>query len=155
MNLTTFRSDAIITKHQKSVREWWNWQTRWLQVPVLARACGFNSRLAHQKEGHALRVLLFGFRRTCGSLSLACGFKSTVFAQKRFGIQIRHTSHVGAHCAAATKTSLRTGFCFIRSMAHPFQTPPRCAGLAFERTGLRYVPFYIFWITKAAPVNWR
>ena len=23
------------------------WQTRWLQVPVLARACGFKSRLAH------------------------------------------------------------------------------------------------------------
>ena len=23
------------------------WQTRWLQVPVPARACGFKSRLAH------------------------------------------------------------------------------------------------------------
>ena len=31
----------------ENAREWWNWQTRWLQVPVLARACGFKSRLAH------------------------------------------------------------------------------------------------------------
>lgn len=30
------------------LREWRNWQTRWLQVPVLERACGFKSRLAHQ-----------------------------------------------------------------------------------------------------------
>ena len=26
------------------------WQTRWLQVPVLARACGFKSRLAHRND---------------------------------------------------------------------------------------------------------
>jgi hypothetical protein len=26
------------------------WQTRWLQVPVLARACGFKSRLAHTED---------------------------------------------------------------------------------------------------------
>ena len=25
------------------------WQTRWLQVPVFERMCGFKSRLAHQK----------------------------------------------------------------------------------------------------------
>jgi hypothetical protein len=28
-------------------REWRNWQTRWLQVPVLERAWGFKSPLAH------------------------------------------------------------------------------------------------------------
>lgn len=30
-----------------SSREWRNWQTRWLQVPVLERAWGFKSPLAH------------------------------------------------------------------------------------------------------------
>ena len=29
-------------------REWRNWQTRWLQVPVLERAWGFKSPLAHE-----------------------------------------------------------------------------------------------------------
>ena len=29
-------------------REWRNWQTRWLQVPVPARAWGFKSPLAHE-----------------------------------------------------------------------------------------------------------
>ncbi|MCU1442077.1 MAG: hypothetical protein JWQ59_227, partial [Cryobacterium sp.] len=29
------------------MREWRNWQTRWLQVPVPARAWGFKSPLAH------------------------------------------------------------------------------------------------------------
>src|SRR4029453_11941396 len=31
--------------------EWRNWQTRWLQVPVAARAWGFKSPLAHQAAG--------------------------------------------------------------------------------------------------------
>lgn len=31
-------------------REWRNWQTRWLQVPVPARAWGFKSPLAHGRE---------------------------------------------------------------------------------------------------------
>src|SRR5690625_2680166 len=31
-------------------REWRNRQTRWLQVPVPARAWGFNSPLAHANE---------------------------------------------------------------------------------------------------------
>ena len=31
-------------------REWRNRQTRWLQVPVPARAWGFNSPLAHKEE---------------------------------------------------------------------------------------------------------
>ena len=31
-------------------REWRNWQTRWLQVPVLERAWGFKSPLAHQSS---------------------------------------------------------------------------------------------------------
>ena len=31
-------------------REWRNWQTRWLQVPVLERAWGFKSPLAHANE---------------------------------------------------------------------------------------------------------
>ena len=31
-------------------REWRNWQTRWLQVPVPARAWGFKSPLAHANE---------------------------------------------------------------------------------------------------------
>ena len=32
------------------VREWRNWQTRWLQVPVLARVWGFKSPLAHHHQ---------------------------------------------------------------------------------------------------------
>jgi hypothetical protein len=32
-----------------SSREWRNWQTRWLQVPVLERAWGFKSPLAHER----------------------------------------------------------------------------------------------------------
>ena len=32
------------------VREWRNWQTRWLQVPVLARVWGFKSPLAHHHD---------------------------------------------------------------------------------------------------------
>jgi hypothetical protein len=32
-----------------SLREWRNWQTRWLQVPVLARVWGFKSPLAHAR----------------------------------------------------------------------------------------------------------
>ena len=27
------------------------WQTRWLQVPVFERTCGFKSRLAHHNNG--------------------------------------------------------------------------------------------------------
>ena len=30
-----------------SSREWRNWQTRWLQVPVFERTWGFKSPLAH------------------------------------------------------------------------------------------------------------
>src|SRR5699024_522993 len=33
-----------------TTREWRNRQTRWLQVPVPARAWGFNSPLAHKEE---------------------------------------------------------------------------------------------------------
>lgn len=32
------------------MRGWRNRQTRWIQVPVPARAWGFNSPLAHQEE---------------------------------------------------------------------------------------------------------
>lgn len=31
------------------LREWRNWQTRWLQVPVFERTWGFKSPLAHEK----------------------------------------------------------------------------------------------------------
>jgi hypothetical protein len=36
-----------VIKSLSCAREWRNWQTRWLQVPVLARAWGFKSPLAH------------------------------------------------------------------------------------------------------------
>ena len=65
------------------------------------------------------------------------------FCAKRFGIQMRHISHVGAHCAAAAKTSLRTGFCFIRSMAHPFQTRPAALGSRLRERGCGMPFLYI------------
>jgi hypothetical protein len=37
------------------MREWRNWQTRWLQVPVLARAWGFKSPLAHRGKNRLSR----------------------------------------------------------------------------------------------------
>ncbi len=43
------RSDKVTElTAQRSSREWRNWQTRWLQVPVPARAWGFKSPLAHE-----------------------------------------------------------------------------------------------------------
>ena len=49
------------------LQEWWNWQTRRLQVPVVAIPCGFKSHLLHWKSaksntscsGSALFVFLF------------------------------------------------------------------------------------------------
>ena len=35
-------------------REWRNWQTRWIQVPVFERTWGFKSPLAH--SGHGRRA---------------------------------------------------------------------------------------------------
>lgn len=32
------------------MRKWRNWQTRWLQVPVIARSWGFKSPLAHKES---------------------------------------------------------------------------------------------------------
>lgn len=37
------------------MREWRNWQTRWLQVPVLARVWGFKSPLAHTQTEEQVR----------------------------------------------------------------------------------------------------
>ena len=49
-------------------REWRNWQTRWLQVPVLERAWGFKSPLAHEGWlsfcGLALYVISSNGRRS-------------------------------------------------------------------------------------------
>ncbi|CAD5989195.1 protein of unknown function [Agreia sp. COWG] len=42
-----FSRARILVLISLSSREWRNWQTRWLQVPVLERAWGFKSPLAH------------------------------------------------------------------------------------------------------------
>ncbi len=45
------------------MQEWRNWQTRRLQVPVVARSCGFKSHLLHffivQKDSRVLKTLDF------------------------------------------------------------------------------------------------
>ena len=39
-------------------QEWWNWQTRRLQVPVVAISCGFKSHLLHELKGRCSGVCL-------------------------------------------------------------------------------------------------
>ena len=42
---------CFVERHMRAARqemqEWRNWQTRRLQVPVVARSCGFKSHLLH------------------------------------------------------------------------------------------------------------
>ena len=38
-------------------QEWWNWQTRRLQVPVVAIPCGFKSHLLHLIARNRIRVV--------------------------------------------------------------------------------------------------
>ncbi len=52
------------------MRGWRNRQTRWIQVPVPARAWGFNSPLAHQPE--APQVSDLGGFRVFGRESVGC-----------------------------------------------------------------------------------
>ena len=54
------------------MQEWRNWQTRRLQVPVVARSCGFKSHLLHyffalrikNWSGGPIRVALMGSVKT-------------------------------------------------------------------------------------------
>ena len=41
------------------MRMWRNWQTRWIQVPVIAISCGFKSHHPHQKTENSAAVLRF------------------------------------------------------------------------------------------------
>ena len=47
--------------------EWRNWQTRRIQVPVIARSWGFNSPLAHPTKSSNCRSLIeIGAGERCG-----------------------------------------------------------------------------------------
>ena len=54
------------------MQEWRNWQTRRLQVPVVARSCGFKSHLLHyffalrikNWSGGPIRIALMGSVKT-------------------------------------------------------------------------------------------
>ena len=45
----------------KVLPEWRNWQTRWIQNPVPARACGFESHLRYLRDSVQRRVYVFNF----------------------------------------------------------------------------------------------
>jgi hypothetical protein len=51
-----------------SSREWRNWQTHWLQVPVLERAWGFKSPLAHANRKALLAEGLSSSVVACAAL---------------------------------------------------------------------------------------
>ena len=44
---------------ERSMQEWRNWQTRRLQVPVVAISCGFKSHLLQITEKQLSKLLLF------------------------------------------------------------------------------------------------
>ena len=61
--------------------------------------------------------------------------------------------HVRAHCAPAVKTSLRTGFYFVRSMALPFSRRTRSAGLRREMRLENYLYSPVIGFEKAAAIH--
>ena len=72
-------------------REWWNWQTRWLQVPVFARTCGFKSRLAHQKNSGVNRGFFLCFLGISIKITYGVGdyiMQKTVALERNIGLDL-------------------------------------------------------------------
>lgn len=46
-----FHAVRVCKVKKVNMRTWRNWQTRRIQVPVVAILCGFKSHRPHQKEG--------------------------------------------------------------------------------------------------------
>ncbi len=51
-------------------QKWRNWQTRRLQVPVVAISCGFKSHLLHIRARNKTKSFCFALFVTCFLLSL-------------------------------------------------------------------------------------
>ena len=69
------------------------------------------------------------------------------------GFESLSLRHVRAHCAPAVKTSLWTGFYFVRSMALPFSRRTRSAGLRRERRLINYLYSPVIGFEKAAAIH--
>lgn len=67
--LVSLGSFSVLHSAETTSREWRNWQTRWLQVPVPARAWGFKSPLAHtttsEPDRYGRALLFSGDRDAC------------------------------------------------------------------------------------------
>ena len=101
--LTYLNIQYIILTFVVNMRKWRNWQTRRLQVPVVAIPCGFKSHLLHFLFAGSLESEGFPFFHFL--YSIYCKINSAAFSIPIFPVSIQRSyslpspQRVAVHCS--------------------------------------------------------